>query len=615
VRASTAGAFPKEVPLTETADFALRLKDQVSRDANLAAGAMKRVTDGFNQAKRAADAFNPNTHWNKHRAQLDRVTKAQDELHMNARRREFEQQRLAERAARAFARRETIKEKKRQKQAEAADAFRTARRFEAQGFGGANLTGIGTGVAAATALAAAALTAAYAVGRVVYEFGRATLGAAAFAQDSKLAMAALLGDGELAARQFREVRFEAQALGLDVMGTTDQFRKLLSAQFDVKTSREIVRMSADLQVAGANVEKAILAISQIKMKGFLQGEELTGQLAEAGVSAELVYKRLEKQLGKTRKEILTMQKTGKIQADVAIEAIFGAVKDKTGVANFGDLARKRAETTLSGILAGTKARVQNFFIDVGEAVGPIVTPMAKKFAGLFTGLLNNNKLRLFGDRALEAFHRIGVWVDQNWPRIEGFIVSGFEAAVAGANQLFDAGEYLVENWYTLSTAFEGGMFWLQMFAVSAGLVAAPLIVVSGLAFGAAAAIAYLTGKFIEAIDTGKEFIDVAGKALSIASSGPLGIVGAAAQYAGEQIGSLVAPSVTTPPQLRSDFASPHVSPENISGAMGKSVSVGNIANEITVNGFEYNGDPQALGDDLANRMKREMHRFFEGLGD
>jgi tape measure domain-containing protein len=632
--------------MTETADFALRLKDQVSRDAAAAAGSMAKVTAGFEQAKRAADIFNPSSHWRKTRSELDRVAKEQDKLHMSALKRdaadkrsaeraaealtrrtdllarqqrqdEFRQQRAAERAARMLARHEKAQRREREKR-EAGEDFRRDRQIEATGFGGANLTGIGAGIAAATALATAGLAAAYAIGRIAYEFGAATVAAAAFAQDSKLAIGALLGNAGAAETQFREVRFEAQALGLDVMGTVDQFRKLLSAQFDIGTAREIVRMSADLKVAGANVEKAILAISQIKMKGFLQGEELTGQLAEAGVSAELVYKRLEKQLGKTRKEILTMQKTGKIQADVAIEAIFGAVKDKTGVESFGELAKQRADTTLSGIAAKAMAAFQNRIITAGEAIAPLITPIFQRVGGLAEKLLGNRKAELFGDRVLEALQRLGAWTDANWPRIEAFVVGGFETAVYWAGELFDAGEYLVENWDFIATSFEGGAFWLKMFAISAGFVAAPLIAISALAFGAAAAVVWLTGKLVQAIDTAAEFVAMlgaAGQLVNLAQFGPTGIAGGVgAMLAGDALGNKIAPKVTTP-QLQTVLASPRVSPENVQGALSRTTNVGGISMPINVAGIDIGSDPEQAGGAIGQQVTRAMSNFFENLED
>jgi tape measure domain-containing protein len=596
--------------MTETADFALRLKDQVSKDAATAAGGMAKVAASFNHAKRAADAFDPNKHWRGQRSQLDRVAKAQDEIHLGMRRRQADDAKNADRAARMFARHSEAKLKRQRKEQEAADAFRSERRLEAQGFGGANLLGLGPAVAAATALATAGLAAAYAVGRIAYEFSAATIGAAAFAQNSKLALGALMRDAGMAATQFREVRFEAQALGLDVMGTVDQFRKLISAQFDVGTAREIVRMSADLKIAGANVEKAILAISQIKMKGFLQGEELTGQLAEAGVSAELVYKRLEKQLGKTRKEVLTMQKTGKIQADVAIEAIFGAVKDKTGVEKFGDLARKNAEEGLTGMAGKSAAALANFFISAGEAVTPIITPIFKRITGLFESLLANRKLALFGERALEALQRFGAWTDENWPRIENFIVGGFEAAVAGAGQLFDAGEYLVENWDTIATAFEGGVFWLQALGVSALLVAAPFIAISALAYGAAFGIAWLTGKMIESREEMAKWLKVAGVVLSLTG------VGAAVGAPMIMAGYAIAPddgAAAAPPQMQSQLASPRVSPDNMQTAMGRTVNAGGINITNNVAGIDIGGDPESAGAALGEQMNRALNNWVQNL--
>lgn len=234
-----------------------------------------------------------------------------------------------------------------------------------------------------TALTGAAVAATAAVAALGIGFASATAHALDFGQRSRLAFSSLMGDAALGHKEFDFVRTEAQRLGLDIEDTTDDYRKLLAAQFEVGQARELLRASADMQALGATADdvKGILrAISQIKMKGVLQAEELTGQLADRGISAELVYQDLEKRLGKTRKEILAMQKNKEITADVAIPAIIQAIKTKAHEENVGDVATKFASTKISGMLAQMKGAIKNTLIDIGaELEQPTTALVARIF--------------------------------------------------------------------------------------------------------------------------------------------------------------------------------------------------------------------------------------------
>jgi tape measure domain-containing protein len=406
------------------ADFFLRLKDQTSPAAASASKSVRRVIDSMRELDRATRTF-------------------ENKAAKTAFERQHRIQTAQIRAARAMA------------DHKAELAKKGSGGIFGDVFSGAALGSFagGAAVAGLSAVAGLAKSAAMAVFELGQSFVASSVSAAAFGQDAKLAIGALLRDPAEAAKQFEEVRTEAQRLGTDVFGSVNQFRKLLSAQFDVSTARDIMRMTADLQVAGANVDKAVLAISQIKMKGFLQGEELTGQLAEAGVSAELVYKQLEKQLGKTRKEILTMQRTGQIKADVAIEAIFGAVKAKTGVAEFGELAEKRALQTLSGIYTKAKAATQNLFIDIGEVIGPVLIPIARRLGSFVEGIAQNESLKRIGANMLESLRGAASWVEENWDAISETLTTGLEYAAGAAQWLVVQGQELYANWDLLKQTF------------------------------------------------------------------------------------------------------------------------------------------------------------------
>jgi tape measure domain-containing protein len=265
------------------------------------------------------------------------------------------------------------------------------------------------GAAAFSAIATGAVAGAAAVTAASVAIGTLTVQAAMFGQESKLALGNLLHGGEDANAVFADITKTAAGLGLDVKGTTKDFQKLLAAQFSVGASKEIIKMGSDLRGIGVDAEgvsSVIRAMTQIKSKGKLQGEELM-QLQEAGVSGELVFQALEKSLGKTRSEVQKLMSAGKIDSALGLEAIQEAIKVKTGVSEFGELGKKFADTTLMGMAGKLKGGFDNMFTAAGEKVLPILEktlgPIAKEVMGFFEGEGGSD----FIDGIASAFETVG----------------------------------------------------------------------------------------------------------------------------------------------------------------------------------------------------------------
>jgi tape measure domain-containing protein len=291
----------------------------------------------------------------------------------------------------------------------------------------------------AVAIGVAALAAAAAVGMLAYKFGEASVQAAAFAQQSRMALTFLLDNAPQANREFDLMRQEAQLLGLDVQDTQMGFQKLLAAQFEVGKAKELIRMSSDLQAIGASADqtkRAIVAISQIKNTGYLQGDELN-QLREAGVSTELVYKELGKRLNKTVPEIIAMQEKRQLDSTNVIEAVLGAVRQKTHSSKAGEAGQKFAAETLIGMTAVMKARMQNAFIDIGDAMMPGLTKLMGLAKKGVDAIAANPALAKAGDLLLNKFNAFATWVTLNWPIITTILSLGVEAMGASIKFAFD----------------------------------------------------------------------------------------------------------------------------------------------------------------------------------
>jgi tape measure domain-containing protein len=342
------------------ADFTLRLKNQVTAPAR----AMSRSIRGLSDDLRSKQKF---------------FAKGETDFQKKLK----ESRRLADRTHRQDLR--DMKAKRVAAQRLAATASRLQLRNEKRG-AQEDSAGRSVAIGAIGAVATAAVVGAAAVGLMAAKFTSATLAAVTFGQRSKTALASILKDAPLAAQQFGGVRREAGMLGIDVFDTVDSFKMLANAGFQVPMARDLVRMSADLQSLTGSSESAhfaLRAISQIKMKGRLQAEEITGQLAEHGVSADEVYRVLGKTLGKTREEILKMQKAGDLSADVAIPAILQAVRNQLGVEKSGGFALKMNMSSIGGMWSTLKSQVQNAFVSLGERVEPGVT---RAFQSIMTSI-------------------------------------------------------------------------------------------------------------------------------------------------------------------------------------------------------------------------------------
>lgn len=252
------------------------------------------------------------------------------------------------------------------------------------GLGGL-IGGVTLGSLAASAvmgIVGAAKSATMAVLGLVASFAHGVVEAAAFGERAALAFKLLMHGSGNSEQQLQRVISLAGSLGLNVEESVKTFQKLLAMQFKPAMAEQLLKMGADLQAIGASSEEvagALTAISQIKAKGRVQAEELL-QLAERGVSTELVITSLGKALGKTNDQVRKLMEAGKITADQGIAAIGEAVKTKTGIKNFGEAGEKFATSTLTGMVNVFKAKGAAVMLQLGaairkplaEALGPVV---------------------------------------------------------------------------------------------------------------------------------------------------------------------------------------------------------------------------------------------------
>ncbi len=319
------------------------------------------------------------------------------------------------------------------------------------GSGGFSAGGAASGMAvgATAAVGVAALAAAAGVAYLGAKFVGATYDAVAFGQASVKSLTLLTGDAQKGAEAFDATRAMAQRLGLDVDHTIHSFSKLLAMQFEIGKANELIAMGSDLKavlnLTDDQVGGILLAISQIKSKGKLQAEEML-QLAERGVSQELVYEALGQTLGKTTDQLRKLQEQGKVKAPEAIEAILGAVRKKTGTSHAGEAGEAFAKSTLTGMSAKFAAGTRNLFIDLGQRIEPALMPIANKIFDFFAKMSESDKFTALLDLLVTKFEYFGLWFEANWPTIESGLVGGFDLIDTTIRRSFDALDLLATHW-------------------------------------------------------------------------------------------------------------------------------------------------------------------------
>jgi tape measure domain-containing protein len=190
-----------------------------------------------------------------------------------------------------------------------------------------------------------------------------------FAQRTRAAFGVLEKSTERGNNAFAHAVELSRDLGTGVRDTVEGMLQLSRSGFSIGEGKNIISLLADMQAVGATAEqtkRAVLAITQIKSKRQLMSEELRGQLAETGVDVGLVKEKIAQLTGKKFSDVEGMMQKGQVTGDLGIEAISMAIKEKVGVQNAGDAARKISNTTLPGLLNQLKDMPDRFFLKVSN---------------------------------------------------------------------------------------------------------------------------------------------------------------------------------------------------------------------------------------------------------
>lgn len=199
------------------------------------------------------------------------------------------------------------------------------------------------------------------------------LKAAAGLEVTETAFKTLLHSTEAAREKLDELKRFAASTPFQFTELTDATKRMLALGFASKDIVPTLRIVGDTASAlGSGTEglnRIILALGQIRAKGAVQAEEMR-QLAEAGIPA---WDALAQRLGVTVPEAMKMVEKRAVSAQVAIDAVMGAMQ-----ANFGGGMEAQAKT-LVGLWSNVKDAIGFAAADIGKSLLPVAKMIAQDF--------------------------------------------------------------------------------------------------------------------------------------------------------------------------------------------------------------------------------------------
>jgi tape measure domain-containing protein len=206
---------------------------------------------------------------------------------------------------------------------------------DALGKVGTSVGGVLTGVAVA-----AAAVAAVGVGLAVAGT-KLAIGASDFRENAEIGLEAYVGSAEAAGKLYDRAIALADKVGLDKADALAKLKGLMSAGLGEESALSALTAIANVAAVkgegGANAVANL--IEKIQATGKFDEAAIKG-LAKQGIATEDVYKQLEKQTGKTRKEVEALVKAGKITSAEGIAAITAGINE----GKIGKLGEKLGNT-------------------------------------------------------------------------------------------------------------------------------------------------------------------------------------------------------------------------------------------------------------------------------
>lgn len=176
-------------------------------------------------------------------------------------------------------------------------------------------------------------------------------------EKAQISMRYFLGDAEKASSFLYNMQDFAAETSYSSESALKLSQRLLAAQFEASQVRSIMTTLNDAATVGGGtteqLERIVLAITQIKTNGFIKGGEIR-QLAEANIP---IYKILQEQLKLTGAEVMRIGDL-KIKGDLGVQAILTGLKQE-----YNGAAKELAQT-----LPGMVETIKDNLLMLGQGV-------------------------------------------------------------------------------------------------------------------------------------------------------------------------------------------------------------------------------------------------------
>lgn len=185
----------------------------------------------------------------------------------------------------------------------------------------------------------------------------------------------LNGDRRQAELEFYRAQDFAQKTDFSSETVEKAQSRLLAQGFRGQDLYASLFSAADLAAAAPGdknetLSRLTLAMSQVRAKGKLQGEELNQQFAEAGLNTTLVREEIRKSMGlKTIGDVDKRISAGEVSADVALPAIQRAILEQLHTSRAGEFATGSAGS-LTSLISNRDEAIKNLLksFDADEAL-------------------------------------------------------------------------------------------------------------------------------------------------------------------------------------------------------------------------------------------------------
>lgn len=222
-------------------------------------------------------------------------------------------------------------------------------------------------------------------------------------QSTLFGLRAMLGSQEAAHRAYGDATRIAALTGTQTSEMAKGLQQLVGKGLSTDMSASVLQAMADIKAMnpGADIDKLVLAIGQIKGKGKIQMEELQGQIAEQ-FPIDIVLKEYAKILkvqGKNdldkMNKVRDMIKKGKVDADVGIQGILQAVSAQGGGGPLGAVSKAFSEQTAQGALLKLKGQIETAFLAID------LSGLSKGFAS-FMGQFTNERTGFLDPKSMRG---------------------------------------------------------------------------------------------------------------------------------------------------------------------------------------------------------------------